>query len=113
MAHFLLLVVIYIAFVSLGLPDGVLGVAWPAMRADLSQPLAAVGLISIVMTICGALAAVYSGRVIARWGTGVVVMLSGALTGLALLGFSWAPSFGWLLALATLLGLGPARWTPV
>ena len=106
MAHFLLLVVIYIAFVSLGLPDGVLGVAWPAMRADLSQPLAAVGLISIVMTICGALAAVYSGRVIARWGTGVVVMLSGALTGLALLGFSWAPSFGWLLALATLLGLG-------
>ena len=106
MAHFLLLVVIYIAFVSLGLPDGVLGVAWPAMRADLAQPLAAVGLISIVMTICGAVSALYSGRVVSRWGTGVVVMLSGALTGLALLGFSWAPSFGWLLALATLLGLG-------
>ena len=106
MAHFLLLVVIYIAFVSLGLPDGVLGVAWPAMRAEFSQPLAAVGLISIVMTVCGALSALYSGRVVSRWGTGVVVMLSGALTGLALLGFSWAPSFGWVLALATLLGLG-------
>ncbi|WP_210546217.1 sugar MFS transporter [Rhodoferax sp. PAMC 29310] len=106
MAHFLLLVVIYIAFVSLGLPDGVLGVAWPAMRADFGQPLAAVGLITIVMTVCGAFSAIFSGRVIARWGTGVVVMLSGLLTGLALLGFSWAPSFWWLLALATLLGLG-------
>ncbi len=106
MAHFLLLVVIYIAFVSLGLPDGVLGVAWPAMRIDFGQPLAAVGLISIVMTIAGAMSALYSGKVVARWGTGVVVMLSGVLTGVALLGFSWAPSFWWLLALATLLGLG-------
>lgn len=106
MAHFLLLVVIYIAFVSLGLPDGVLGVAWPAMRADFGQPLAAVGLISIVMTVCGAFSAMFSGRVITRWGTGMVVMLSGVLTGLALLGFSWAPSFWWVLALATLLGLG-------
>jgi fucose permease len=105
-AHFLLLVVIYVSFVSLGLPDGVLGVAWPAMRADFAQPLAAVGLISIVMTLCGALSALYSGRVVSRWGTGVVVMLSGVLTGVALLGFSWAPSFWWLLALATLLGLG-------
>ena len=106
MAHFLLLVVIYIAFVSLGLPDGVLGVAWPAMRADFGQPLASVGLITIVMTVCGAFSAMFSGRVITRWGTGMVVMLSGVLTGLALLGFSWAPSFWWLLALATLLGLG-------
>lgn len=106
MAHFLLLVVIYIAFVSLGLPDGALGVAWPAMRADFGQPLAAVGLITIIMTVCGGLSALFSGRVIARWGTGVVVMLSGVLTGVALLGFSWAPSFWWLLALATLLGLG-------
>jgi fucose permease len=105
-AHFLLLVVIYIAFVSLGLPDGVLGVAWPAMRADLGQPLASVGLITIVMTVCGGFSAVFSGRVITRWGTGVVVMLSGVITGVALLGFSWAPSFWWLLALATLLGLG-------
>jgi MFS family permease len=105
-AHFLLLVVIYVAFVSLGLPDGVLGVAWPAMRADFGQPLAAVGLISIVMTVCGAFSAMFSGRVITRWGTGMVVMLSGVMTGLALLGFSWAPSFWWVLALATLLGLG-------
>lgn len=106
MAHFFLLFIIYAAFISLGLPDGVLGVAWPAMRLSLDQPLAAVGLMTLVLTVCSAASGFFSGRVVARLGTGLVVMLSGVLTGVALLGFSFAPAFGWLLLLTIPLGLG-------
>lgn len=105
-AHFILLCIIYAAFVSLGLPDSVLGVAWPAMRQDLRQPLEALGLITVVLTACSALSSFASGQVLKRLGTGPVVLLSGFLTGGALLGFSFAPSFVWLLLLAIPLGLG-------
>ena len=106
LAHLALLSIIYLAFVSLGLPDGVLGVAWTAMRLDLHQPLAAVGLLTITLTVSSGLSTVVSGYVLNKLGTGPVVMVSGFLTGLALLGFSLAPAFGWLLLLAVPLGLG-------
>lgn len=106
MAHILLLAIIYMAFISLGLPDGVLGVAWPSMRPDLGQPLEAVGLITITGTACMIVSSFLAGTVVKKIGTGVLVTLSGFLTGLALLGFSWAPSFTWLLVLAVPLGLG-------
>ena len=54
MAHWLLLALVYLSFVSLGLPDAVLGVAWPAIRADMEQPLAAMGFITLTMTVCSA-----------------------------------------------------------
>jgi len=106
LAHLALLSIIYLAFVSLGLPDGVLGVAWTAMRLDLQQPLAAVGLITILTTIASGTCTVFSAAVLKRLGTGPVVMLSALMTGLSLLGFSMAPSFGWLLVLVIPLGLG-------
>ncbi len=106
LAHLTLLSIIYLAFVSLGLPDGVLGVAWTAMRQDLSQPLAAVGLITILTTIASGTSTVFSGAVLKCLGTGPVVLISALMTGLALLGFSAAPSFAWLLALVIPLGLG-------
>ncbi len=105
-SHFALLAIIYLAFVSLGLPDGVLGVAWTTMRLDLNQPLAAVGLLTLVGTIASGLSTVASGHVLQRVGTGPVVILSGFLTGLALLGYSLAPSLAWLLVLTIPLGLG-------
>jgi fucose permease len=104
--HVILLGVIYAAFISLGLPDSVLGVAWPSMRVSLGQSLEAVGLITLVLTVCSAVSSFVSGAVIRRLGTGPLVMASGVLTGLALLGFSIAPSFGVLLLLAIPLGLG-------
>lgn len=104
--HGPLLAVIYIAFVSLGLPDSVLGVAWPAMRADFAQPLQAAGLVFMVVTGCSALSGFASGWVLARLGTGKVVALSGLLTGGALLGFALAPGFLWIVLLAVPLGLG-------
>lgn len=106
MTHITLLAVIYVAFVSLGLPDSVLGVAWPAMRAGLAQPLEAAGLITLILTLCSALSGFASGHVLQRLGTGRVVSISGWMTASALLGFSLAPSFGWILWLTIPLGLG-------
>ncbi|MDZ7937023.1 MAG: MFS transporter [Rhodoferax sp.] len=106
MAHLLLLGIIYVSFISLGLPDGILGVAWPAIRADMDQPLAAVGMITITMTVCSATASFFAGAIAKRLGTGAVVATSCLMTALALVGFAIAPSFAWLVALAIPLGLG-------
>ena len=106
MSQAILLGTIYLAFISLGLPDSVLGVAWPTMRSSLGQPLESAGMITLVLTVCSALSSFFGGRVLARWGTGPVVTASGLLTGLTLLGFSVAPSFPLLLLLAVPLGLG-------
>ena len=106
MSQAILLGTIYLAFISLGLPDSVLGVAWPAMRSSLGQPLESAGMVTLVLTVCSALSSFVGGRVLARWGTGPVVTASGLLTGLALLGFALSPSFALLLLLAVPLGLG-------
>lgn len=106
LAHLFLLGIVYLSFISLGLPDGILGVAWPAIRTDMGQPLAAVGLLTITATVAAATSAWLTGRVVARVGTGAVVAGSALMTALALLGFSVAPSFAWLVLLAVPLGLG-------
>ena len=106
MAHLVLLTIVYVSFISLGLPDGILGVAWPAIRIDMGQPLAAVGAITITMTVCSATASFFAGAIARRIGTGAIVASSCLMTGLALMGFSHAPSFGWLVALGVPLGLG-------
>ncbi len=105
-ASIFLLPLIYLAFVSLGLPDGVLGVAWPAMRLSLKQPIEAAGLVTMVATGCSALSGFASGVVLKRFSAGAVVMASGFMTALALLGFAQAPEFALLLLLAVPLGLG-------
>ena len=101
-----LLLLIYLCFISLGLPDGILGAAWPAIRLDMQQPLATVGLITISMTVCSALSSLWAATLTRRWGTGPIVAASGLMTALALLGFANAPSFTWLLLMAIPLGLG-------
>ena len=106
MAHLLLLAIVYISFISLGLPDGILGVAWPAIRADMGQPLAAIGFITMTMTVCSAASSWFSAGIVKRIGTGAVVATSCLMTALALLGFSIAPSFVWLVLLGIPLGLG-------
>ena len=106
MAQIFLLSIVYMSFISLGLPDGILGVAWPSMRLEMQQPLAAVGAITLTMTACAASAGFMAGGLIQRIGTGAIVTGSGLMTALALLGFSVAPSFYWCVALAVPLGLG-------
>ena len=90
MGHATLLAVVYLAFISLGLPDSVLGVAWPAMRADFGRPVEAAGLVTLIITACSAACGFASGRLLQRFGTGGVLTISGLLTGLALLGFALA-----------------------
>ncbi|WP_243356230.1 MFS transporter [Bacillus litorisediminis] len=105
MATFLLLI-IYLAFISLGLPDSLLGVAWPVMQSDFDAPLETAGL--LFMTIAGGtiISSLFSGKVLKRFGTGKVTFVSVFMTAGALLGFHFAPSVAWLILCAIPLGLG-------
>lgn len=102
----LLIPLIYLAFISLGLPDSVLGVAWPSMRQSLGAPLEAAGLIALILTSCSALSSVASGFLNKRFGTGRIVLVSTLLTAMGLTGYSFAPSFLWVLVSALPLGFG-------
>jgi fucose permease len=106
MPAFFLVPVIYMAFISLGLPDSVLGVAWPSMRAALGAPLEAAGLIALILTSCSAISSVLSGAITKRLGTGPIVLISSALTALGLFGYSLSPSYAWVLVSALPLGFG-------
>ena len=98
--------VVYLAFVSLGLPDSLLGSGWPVMQVALNAPRGAAGLIAALITCSTIISSLLSDR-LTRWlGVGRVTLISVALTAVALLGFSWSPAF-WLLCLwAIPYGLG-------
>ena len=101
-----LLLIIYVSFISLGLPDAVLGSAWPVMHIDLSLPLWSAGLIAATTSLGTVISALYSTKIIARFGTGKVTLISVLMTALALLGFSFSHHIGLLLLFALPLGLG-------
>lgn len=102
----LLLVLSYVGFVSLGLPDTVLGAAWPAMRVDFARPLDAAGAVLLVTTGGSVLSSMLSGHVRARWGTGSVLAASTALAALSLLSTAFAPAWAFVLCAGFLGGLG-------
>lgn len=102
----LLLGLIYLAFISLGLPDGSFGVAWPAIYPDLRLPIGLAGVILTVGTLFSAASGFSSAQVLRRWSTGPVVLVSGLLTSTAILVISRAQSAVWLFAAAVPLGLG-------
>jgi MFS family permease len=104
--HFLLLPLIYLGFISLGLPDGTFGVAWPQMHAELDLPIGIGGTIVLVGTLLAGFSGFASGRIIARFHTGPVVLASCVLTGIALLVISHAQSLTWLIIAAAPLGFG-------
>lgn len=102
----LLLIVIYISFISLGLPDSLLGSAWPILHSDLSVPISYAGIISMIISGGTIISSFFSEKIIRRLGTGLVTAVSVFMTAGALLGYSYAPSFIWLCVLAIPLGLG-------
>ena len=102
----LLLFVIYIAFIGLGLPDSLLGAAWPAIHTDFAVPVSYANFISILSSLCTITASLNSARVIKRFGVGRVIAASTALTVLGLLGYSLSQHFWWLIVLTVPLGLG-------
>ncbi len=103
---FFFLGIIYLAFISLGLPDSMLGAAWPAMRAAWGSPLGQAGSISLVVAGGTVVSSLLSSRVIRRFGTGRVTAFSVLMTACALLGISLAPGAWWLYIMAVPLGLG-------
>ncbi len=89
----LLLVIIYLAFISLGLPDALLGSAWPSMYREFSVPVSYSGIIFMIIAAGTIVSSLQSDRLTRRWGTGRVTAASVLLTAAALFGFSVSGSF--------------------
>jgi fucose permease len=102
----LLIGLMFVGFISLGLPDGLLGVAWPSIAADKGVGLDALGSLLVAGTAGFLAASVLSGRLLARLGVGLLLAASCAATALALIGYALAPGWWALLPLAALLGAG-------
>lgn len=101
-----LLIVIYVAFISLGLPDSVLGSAWPIMQGELSAPLPLAGYISMVTAAGTIVSSLCSNLLIARFGVGKVTAVSVLMTAAGLLGIALTPNAWAIFLFAIPLGLG-------
>lgn len=96
----------YISFISLGLPDGLLGVAWPSIRTFFDLPLDALGALLVMFTAGYLLSSFSSGRILARLNVGLLLALSCLATALGLLGYALTPNWWIMVALGLLSGLG-------
>lgn len=102
----LLLIVIYIAFIGLGVPDSLIGSAWPAIYPEFGISVDSVSCVTLLISGCTVLSSMFSDRLLNRFGTAKVTVFSTAMTALALLGFSVSNRFVFLCLLAIPLGLG-------
>lgn len=102
----LLLPLIYLAFISLGLPDALLGSAWPSMYTQMGADLSWAGIVSMIISACTILSSLASARLNIALGTGKVTAYSVLLTAVALLGFSFSGRFWQLCLWAIPYGLG-------
>ncbi len=102
----LLLLVIFIIFVGLGLPDSILGSAWPAIFVEFDIPFSAQSILTMLISIGTVTASIFSARLINKFGTGLLTAISTLLSTLCLLSFSLSNSFYFLLLLAFPLGAG-------
>lgn len=96
----------FIAFIALGMPDGLLGVAWPTIRSDFSIPLDSMGMLLLMATLGYMTSSFMNGKVIAHFGVGGTLAGSCALTGLTLFGYSISPAWGFMVVLGFSAGLG-------
>lgn len=102
----MLLVIIYISFISLGLPDGLLGSAWPSMYESFAVPVSFAGIISMIISGGTILSALFSEILIKKLGTGKVTTISVTMTAIALFGFSVSTEFWQFCLLGISYGLG-------
>ena len=105
MVH-ILLAIIYMAFISLGLPDSLLGSAWPSIYTEFNVPLSYAGILSMIIAFGTIISSLQSDRLTRKLGTGRVTAISVAMTAVALFGFSISHSFLWLCLWAIPYGLG-------
>ena len=104
--YLLLLAVIYLAFISLGLPDSLLGAAWPAIRTEFQVPLSYMGLISMIISGGTIISSLMSERLTKKIGTKIVTLVSVLVTAFALIGFSVSTEFYQLCLWGIPYGLG-------
>lgn len=102
----LLLVVIYLGFISLGLPDALFGATWPVLQPLLDVPLSYAGFVTITISGGTVISSIFSDRLTSKFGAGKVTFVSVTLTASALLGFSFCTRFWQLVCCAVPLGLG-------
>jgi len=106
----LLLIIIYLSFISLGLPDSLLGSAWPTIYPQLDVPVSYAGIISMIIALGTIVSSLQSDRLTRRLGTGKVTAVSVAMTAVALWGFSVSNAFWQLCLWAVPYGLGAGRF---
>ena len=102
----MLLLIIYLAFISLGLPDSLLGSAWPSMYQDFSVPVSSSGIVFMIISLGTIISSLQSDRLTKRFGTGKITAVSVLMTAAALFGFSISRSFPALCLWAIPYGLG-------
>jgi len=102
----LILFLIYAAFIALGMPDGILGVAWPSMRKTFNIPIDAIGPAMITGTIGYLISSFFSGRLISKLSISGLLTLSCALTGISLIADCFVPAWIWYVAIGLLAGFG-------
>ena len=102
----LLLIIIYLSFISLGLPDALLGAAWPSIHQEFQVPVSYAGVISMIISVGTIISSLQSDRLTRKLGTGKVTAVSVAMTAVALFGFSISHSFVALCLWAIPYGLG-------
>lgn len=104
--YLFLLVLIYIAFISLGLPDSLLGSGWPVMHTELGVPVSYMGIISMIISGGTVISSLLSDKLTKKLGTRIVTVASVFLTVIALFGFSFSSQFWMLIIFAIPYGLG-------
>jgi fucose permease len=101
-----LLILAYIAFVALGLPVSLMGVAWPSLRNELSLPLDALGWLLISSTIGYLISSFIIARLISRFGIGALLIVSSMISAIAFIGYTIAPSWSFIVFMGAIGGFG-------
>ena len=101
-----LLIVIYIAFMGMGVPDSLFGAAWPAIYRELGVPVGWASIISMIIAIGTVVASLNAAKVVHRFGTAKVTLVSTVMTAAAILGFAFSHHFIWLILFSIPIGFG-------
>lgn len=102
----LLLIVIYIAFMGMGVPDSLFGAAWPAIYRGLNVPVGWASIISVIIAIGTIVSSLNAAKVAQRFGTAKVTLVSTFMTAISILGFSLSHHFAWLILFSIPIGFG-------
>jgi fucose permease len=101
-----LILLIFVAFIALGMPDGLLGVGWPSIRTSFNVPIDALGALLFVSMIGYLTSSFLSGELTRRWGVGRLLIVSCTLTGIGLIGYTFVPQWWMMVALGLAAGMG-------